>query len=216
LKHTAVLFDLDGTLLNTLQDVADSVNYGLAALHQPQHPVSAYKTFIGDGRDVLVRRALPAAARDDITAKKLLDMVNMYYAIHWADNTVPYPGVPLMLDDLAARGIKISVLSNKAEEMTSICVAKLLSRWHFDIVAGARPGIPNKPDPTSAILLAKELGIKPEKFLYLGDSDIDMKTANGAGMYALGAGWGFRGAQELLDSGAKAVLKQPAELLNYL
>lgn len=216
MKHTAVLFDLDGTLLNTLQDVADSVNAGLAAMRFPQHPVLAYKTFIGDGRDVLVRRALPAANRDDETSKKLLDLVNAWYAIHWADNTVPYPGIPQMLDDLQSKGIKISVLSNKAEEMTSICVAKLLSRWHFDIVAGARPGIPNKPDPTSAIQLAKQLGIKPEKFLYLGDSDIDMKTANGAGMYALGAGWGFRGSQELLDSGAKAVLKQPGELLNYL
>lgn len=216
MKHTAILFDLDGTLLNTLQDVADSVNYGLATLHYPQHPIAAYKTFIGEGRDLLVRRALPPANRDAETSKKLLDLVNTFYAVHWADNTIPYPGVPQLLDDLTAKDIKITVLSNKADDLTNICVTKLLSRWRFSLVAGSKEGVPNKPDPTSAILLAKTLGITPDKFLYLGDSDIDMKTANGAGMYALGAGWGFRGAQELLDSGAKAVLKHPAELLNYL
>jgi phosphoglycolate phosphatase len=216
LKHTAVLFDLDGTLLNTLQDVADSVNYGLASLHFPQHPIPAYKTFIGEGRDVLVRRALPVEHRDDATAKKLLDMVNFYYAIHWADNTAPYPGIPQLLDDLTAKGIKITVLSNKADDLTNICVTKLLSRWHFALVAGSRPSVPNKPDPAGTIQLAKQLGIKPEKFLYLGDSDIDMKTAVGAGMYPVGAGWGFRSESELLAAGAKAVIKQPGELLRYL
>jgi phosphoglycolate phosphatase len=216
LKHTAVLFDLDGTLLNTLQDLADAVNHGLAALRLPQHSTEAFKLLVGEGRDVLVRKALPADHRDDETAKKLLDLVNVRYAVHWADNTVPYPGVPTMLDDLTAKGITIAVLSNKTDDLTNICVSKLLSRWHFAVVAGSKPEVPNKPDPTSAILLAKALNIKPAKFLYLGDSDIDMKTANAAGMYALGAGWGFRSKQELQEAGAKVVLKHPSELLEYL
>jgi phosphoglycolate phosphatase len=216
LEHRAVLFDLDGTLLNTLQDVGEAVNYGLAALHYPQHPIPAYKTFIGEGRDVLVRRALPAEHRDDATSQQLLDLVNAYYAVHWADNTAPYPGIPKLLDDLTAKSIKITVLSNKADDLTNLCVTKLLSRWRFALVAGSRPNVPNKPDPAGTLLLARQAGIPPEQFLYLGDSDIDMKTAVGAGMYPLGAGWGFRTEKELLDAGAKAVIKQPGELLRYL
>ena len=202
--------------MNTLQDVADAVNYGLASLHFPLHPIAAYKTFIGEGRDVLVRRALPAENRDDVTIQKVLERVNAYYAIHWADNTAPYAGIPELLNTLTAKGIKIAVLSNKADDLTNICVTKLLSRWRFSLVAGSKPTVPNKPDPTSALLIAKELEIQAAEFIYLGDSDIDMQTANGAGMYALGAGWGFRSTPELLGAGAKAVLKHPGELLQYL
>ena len=216
LKYHAVLFDLDGTLLNTLQDVADSVNRGLASLSLPQHSVEAYKTLIGEGRDVLVRRALPADHRDDTTALKLLNLVNAEYQVHWADNTRPYPGIPELLDALTAKGIKIAVLSNKADDLTNLCVTKLLSRWHFTLVAGAKPSVPNKPDPTAALQIAKQMGISPGQFLYLGDSDIDMKTANNTGMYAIGAGWGFRSEQELIGAGAKAVIQHPGELLKYL
>ena len=216
LNYRAILFDLDGTLLNTLQDVADAVNKGLASLRFPQHTLETYKTLIGEGRDVLVRRALPVDHRDDATALKLLNMVNAEYQIHWSDNTRPYPGIPELLDVLAAKRIKIAVLSNKADDLTNLCVTKLLSQWRFTLVAGAKPSVPNKPDPTAALQIAKQLDISPAEFLYLGDSDIDMKTANRAGMYAIGAGWGFRSEQELLGAGAKAVIKHPSELLKYL
>jgi phosphoglycolate phosphatase len=216
LKYRAILFDLDGTLLNTLQDVADAVNKGLSSLSFPQHTTEAYKTIIGEGRDVLVRRALPVDHRDDETALKLLNLVNAEYQIHWSDNTRPYPGIPELLDALAAKHIKIAVLSNKADDLTNLCVTKLLSQWRFTLVAGAKPSVPNKPDPTAALQIAKQLDISPAEFLYLGDSDIDMKTANRAGMYAIGAGWGFRSEQELLGAGAKVVIKHPSELLKYL
>ena len=216
MKYRAILFDLDGTLLNTLQDVADAVNKGLVSLSFPQHTLETYKTLIGEGRDVLVRRALPVDHRDDETALKLLNMVNAEYQIHWADNTRPYPGIPELLDALTAKRIKIAVLSNKADDLTNLCVTKLLSQWRFTLVAGAKPSVPNKPDPTAALQIAKQLDISPVEFLYLGDSDIDMKTANGAGMYAIGAGWGFRSEQELLGAGAKAVIRHPGELLNFL
>ena len=216
MKYHAVLFDLDGTLLNTLQDVADAVNKGLASLGFPQHSIETYKTLIGEGRDVLVRRALPEDQCDDATALKLLNLVNAEYQIHWADNTRPYPGIRELLDALTAQRIKIAVLSNKADDLTNLCVTKLLSRWHFTLVAGAKPSVPNKPDPTAALQIARQLDISPAEFLYLGDSDIDMKTANGAGMYAIGAGWGFRSEQELLGAGAKVVIKHPAELLKFL
>ena len=216
MNYRAILFDLDGTLLNTLQDVADAVNKGLVSLSFPQHSLETYKTLIGEGRDVLVRRALPVDHRDDATALKLLNMVNAEYQIHWSDNTRPYPGIPELLDVLAAKRIKIAVLSNKADDLTNLCVTKLLSQWRFTLVAGAKPSVPNKPDPTAALQIAKQLDISPAEFLYLGDSDIDMKTANRAGMYAIGAGWGFRSEQELLGAGAKAVIRHPGELLKYL
>ena len=196
--------------------MADAVNKGLSSLSFPQHTTEAYKTIIGEGRDVLVRRALPVDHRDDETALKLLNMVNAEYQIHWSDNTRPYPGIPELLDALAAKHIKIAVLSNKADDLTNLCVTKLLSQWRFTLVAGAKPSVPNKPDPTAALQIAKQLDISPAEFLYLGDSDIDMKTANRAGMYAIGAGWGFRSEQELLGAGAKVVIKHPSELLKYL
>ena len=216
MKYHAVLFDLDGTLLNTLQDVADAVNKGLASLGFPQHSIETYKTLIGEGRDVLVRRALPEDQCDDATALKLLNLVNAEYQIHWADTTRPYPGIPELLDNLTKKGIKIAVLSNKADDLTNLCVTKLLSRWHFSLIAGSRPSVPNKPDPTAALQIAMQMDISLGEFLYLGDSDIDMKTANNAGMFAVGALWGFRSEKELLTAGAKAVIKYPWELLKYL
>ena len=163
-----------------------------------------------------MRRALPADHRDDATALQLLNLVNAEYAVHWADNTRPYPGIPELLDNLTKKDIKIAVLSNKADDLTNLCVTKLLSQWRFTLVAGAKPSIPNKPDPTAALEMSKQMGISPPQFIYLGDSDIDMKTANNAGMFAIGAGWGFRSEQELLGAGAKAVIKHPGELLSYL
>lgn len=216
MKHLAVLFDLDGTLLDTLQDLADSVNKGLEYLSFPTHNIEAYKKLIGEGRENLVFRALPENNRDNETVHKLLERLNTEYAIHWADHTHPYPGIPELLDALIAKNIKITVLSNKADDLTNMCVSKLLSPWHFTLVAGSRPGVPNKPDPAASLQIAKQLDISPSQFLYLGDSDIDMKTANAAGMYPVGALWGFRSKKELLTSGAKAVIKHPGELLNYL
>ena len=216
LKHRAVLFDLDGTLLNTLEDVAGAVNQGLAKLGFPQHAVADYKNLIGEGRDILALRALPENDRNAENGKKLLDLINDYYAIHWADNTRPYPGIPELLDALTEKKIKMAVLSNKADDLTKMCVAKLLRRWQFEVVAGSRPSVPNKPNPAGTLQLAQRMGIRPADFVYLGDSDIDMKTAVGAGMYPVGAGWGFRSEQELLGAGAQAVIKEPEELLKYL
>jgi phosphoglycolate phosphatase len=216
LKHKAVLFDLDGTLLDTLQDIADSVNKGLGYLSFPQHKTEAYKALIGDGREVLAARALPPNQRNSANTQELLAHINAEYAIHWADHTHPYQGVPELLDALTAKGIKMAVLSNKADDLTKMMVSKILPKWRFMIVVGANPSVPHKPDPTAALGIAKKSGINPSQFLYLGDSDIDMKTANGAGMYAVGALWGFRSAGELLASGAQALIKHPVELLDLL
>jgi phosphoglycolate phosphatase len=216
LKHRAVLFDLDGTLLNTLQDIADSVNKGLKQLGFPQHEVEAYKYLVGEGREVLAKRALPEIHQDNVTVRKLLDYINEEYDIHWADNTHPYPCIPELLDALTAKDIRLVVLSNKADDLTKMNVAKMLSKWRFALIAGARPSVPNKPDPTAALQIVKQLDIDPPEFLYLGDSGIDMETATKAGMYPVGALWGFRTADELLNGGAKALIKHPLELMNLL
>ena len=216
MSFRAVLFDLDGTLLDTLKDIAESTNTALSRLGFPPHKVDAYRYFIGDGREVLAFRALPEKHRDPAMVDKLEALINTEYDSHWADNTRPYPGITDLLDSLSKRGVRMTVLSNKAHRFTELEVSSLLARWHFDVVMGASSEIPKKPDPSTAILIANQIGIPPSEFIYLGDSDIDMKTALAAGMYPVGALWGFRSADELLSSGALALVKKPLELLRLI
>ena len=216
MKYKAIIFDLDGTLLDTLRDLTDSVNKSLRHFGFPPHSREVFKYFIGDGRDTMVRRALPPEHRDDTTLNRVVKYVDKEYDKHWADNTRPYDGIPELLDALILNNYKIAVLSNKPHSFTETMVAKLLSRWHFEAIAGALPSVPIKPDPTSALKIAQELNIKPVDFLYLGDSDIDMKTATRAKMFPVGALWGFRTAEELKAGGAKALIKHPKELLTLL
>jgi phosphoglycolate phosphatase len=135
------------------------------------------------------------------------------YSKHWADNTKLYPGIPELLSALQERKIPTAVLSNKPDEFTQIMVEKLLPDWSFRIVRGLKSSMPKKPDPAAALDISRELRIPPCQFLYLGDSNIDMQTANSAGMYAVGALWGFRTAEELLENGAKALIENPQDVL---
>ena len=216
MKYKAVIFDLDGTLLNTLQDIADSVNEALSHLGFPEHGVEVYKNFVGEGRDVLAARALPDHHRDAATVTRLIEHINEGYSKRWANNTLPYQGIPDLLDALTIRNIKMAILSNKANDSTEIMVSKMLSKWHFEAVVGVSPLVAKKPDPTAALQIAQQLDIHPNEFLYLGDSDIDMKTAVGADMYPVGALWGFRSAKELLAGGAKTLIDHPNDLLPFL
>ena len=217
MKYKAVLFDLDGTLLNTLEDLADSTNCVLQRLGFPVHASHAYKYFVGDGMMNLVRRALPeGSGNDEELAAKCLAAVKEEYARRWRDKTRPYPGVPEMLDALKQRGIKLVVLSNKPDEFTKLTVETLLSRWTFDAVLGERPSVARKPDPAGAFEIARMIGVPPGEFLYLGDTATDMCTAVSAGMYPVGALWGFRTAEELTANGAKTLIREPAELLHLL
>mgnify|MGYP001567946415 FL=1 len=216
MTYEAVLFDLDGTLLDTLEDIADSTNRALDYFGFPQHKAEAYKYFIGDGREALAVRALPEHNRDTATVGKLVARMGEEYAAHWSDNTRPYKGVPELLDALTALGISISILSNKPHDFTELMVSRLLRQWRFHIVVGALPDIPKKPSPVAALDIAKRLNLKPGEFLYVGDSDVDMKTAVSAGMYPVGAVWGFRTAQELVAGGAKVLIEKPTDLLKLL
>ncbi len=216
MAYRGVLFDLDGTLLDTIKDIADSVNVALAQLGFPQHEVEAYKYFVGDGRKALAIRALPEDCRNTVDVDRLSASIEEEYSKRWAINTLAYPGIPDMLQSLADLGIKIAILSNKPQASTEEIVSRLLSQWRFELVLGARSSIPMKPDPTSALQIARRLNIPPAEFLYLGDTDVDMKTASAAGMYPVGALWGFRTTDELLAGGARQLIQHPTDLLSLL
>lgn len=216
MKFKAVLFDLDGTLLDTLDDLADSMNAVLEASGYPVHDVEAYKYFVGNGLRNLTERCLPGEHRTPAEIDFHLDKLRKEYEARWDKKTRPYRGIPELLDALAGKGIKIAVLSNKADEFAVRVVRKLLPDWRFEAVVGEKPGYPKKPDPSGAIAIAAQLGIPCQEFLYLGDTNVDMKTAVSAGMYAVGVLWGFRKADELAESGAKVLIPEPQALLDLL
>ena len=216
MKYAAVIFDLDGTLLDTIEDLADSMNAALQGEGHAVHAIDTYRYFVGDGIENLVRRALPESARDEESVNRGKAAMESEYNKRWNAKSRPYTGVPELLDQLTQRQIPIAILSNKPEPFTLLAVNELLSPWTFFPIRGARPDTPRKPDPTGALVVAEELGVVPGKCLYLGDTDTDMKTAVGAGMYALGATWGFRPGEELLRTGAQILLDEPMELLELL
>jgi len=213
----AILFDVDGTLLDSLQDLADSMNSTLNHFGFPAHGLEMYKYFVGDGMENLVKRSLPDSARTDpAIVSESLQVMRQTYDHNWKMSTRPYPGIPQLLDSLTDRKVKMAILSNKPDDFTRKIVRELLASWRFEIVMGERASVPRKPDPASAIEIAKRLGIRPENFLYLGDTATDMRTANAAGMFAVGALWGFRDAVELESSGAKELISTPVEILRLL
>ena len=214
MRFAAAVFDLDGTLLDTLADLADSTNAALAAAGHPLHPTDAYRYFVGNGIENLVRCALPATARDDAAVARTKTAMETEYSRRWRAKTRPYAGVPELLDALDARRMPMAILSNKPQAFTRLAVDALLPRWSFYPVCGAQPDVPRKPDPTVALHIAAALGLSPRACLYLGDTD--MQTATRAGMYALGATWGFRSGDELRQSGACALLAEPLDLLACL
>jgi phosphoglycolate phosphatase len=216
MNFKAILFDLDGTLLDTIEDLTDSMNQVLSRFGFSGHDQEAYKYFVGDGVETLIRRALPADRVDEKMVAQCVAAMREEYGRRWDKKTRPYPGIPELLDALCQRGVPMAILSNKVQDFTEICVSKLLSRWSFRIILGARPTVPKKPDPRAALEIADAMDLTPIQFIYLGDTSTDMQTAVGAGMFPLGALWGFRTARELMAHGAKALLKKPLDLLQYL
>ena len=216
MPYNAIIFDLDGTLLDTLEDLADAANRVLSARGFPVHGLDSYRFFIGDGAATLIKRALPNDKRDANMIRDCLDDFLRDYSQTWNLKTKPYQGIPELLDSLVVRHIRMAVLSNKPHEFTKVCVKELLPNWPFEVVLGQRETAPPKPDPAGALEIAARLQISPSDFIYLGDSAVDMKTATAASMFPVGAGWGFRPPDELLSSGCRALINQPAEVLNLL
>lgn len=213
MAFAAAVFDLDGTLLDSLADLAESMNQALESLGFPPHPVPAYRYFVGEGMEVLARRVLPETAHTPETLTRLVAAMRQVYGGRWDLKTRPYEGVPRMLAALQARGLQRAVLSNKPDDFTRLTVERLLAPHRFEVVQGVAPGTPPKPDPAGALAVAARLGVDPAACLYLGDTATDMYTACRAGMYAVGALWGFRTRQELEESGARVVVETPGEVL---
>ncbi len=214
---SAVIFDLDGTLLNTLEDLADSMNIALKQLGWPPHSIESYRYFVGRGLDNLVRQVLPANEQQSSSSfTKLRTAMQKEYSIRWKNKSRPYKGVQVLLDELTNRHIPIAILSNKPDSFTQNITRQLLSQWKFRIVSGSRPKTPLKPDPTSALDIAQKMNLSSSTIFFVGDTDIDMKTAVNAGMTAIGATWGFRSAKELVENGANHLIDNPPDLLHYV
>jgi phosphoglycolate phosphatase len=212
----AVLFDLDGTLLNTLYDLADSGNYVLSLNGWPVHEAEAYKYFVGDGVTVLLRRILPEAHRTPDEIERVKKVFVEHYQVHAIDKTKPYDGVEEMLDSVKKSGLKMAVISNKPDAQTQYIVSKFFGDGLFDYVIGNRSDLPLKPDPAIVRLTLESLGVSSADALYVGDTGTDMKTAKNAGCFAVGVTWGFRPKEELLENGADIIINAPDEIAGLL
>jgi len=210
----AVIFDLDGTLLDTLDDLADAGNAMLAGLGYATHPVESYKQFVGDGMAVLVRRALPPGAEGDVP--RALERMRAEFATRWNVKSRPYPGIPGLLDAVAAKGLPMAVLSNKPEDFCQLTVRAYFGAWPWAAIMGETATIPKKPDPAGALAFARQLGIAPREFLFIGDSPMDVACALGAGMNPVAVTWGFRAEADLRAAGATVLVRSPEDVLGLL
>ena len=212
----AVIFDLDGTLLDTLSDLGCSMNRVLVRLGFPTHGLDKYKLFVGEGLRMLVIRALPAERQDDDTIGKTIAGMQEEYGRSWKEETRPYEGIPELLSALKRSGVETAVLSNKPHEFTHVMVREFFPSHSFRCVFGARDSVPRKPDPRGALDIVAALERPIEDFCLLGDTRTDMETARNAGILPIGALWGFRTAEELEASGAAFLIARPGELLDRL
>jgi len=215
LNFPAVIFDLDGTLIDSLEDIADSMNAVLTSRGFSEHPFESYRTFVGEGVKTLVRRALPEGYYSEETIEECVLEMRAEYQLRWADKTRPYDGIPGVLDELFHRGIKLNVFSNKPGDFTRMTVGKFFGEDKFQQILGVGPSVPAKPNPAGAFRIAESLELPPGRFLFFGDTNIDMRTARKAGMIPVGVLWGFRSMEELKDAGAKEVLRNPEDILKF-
>jgi len=207
---------MDGTLLDTIEDIADSMNAALEGLGFPIHPLEQYRDLVGDGIEVLAMRALPEEYRTEKNTSAAVKAMRDEYSARWSIKTRPFPGIPELLDGLMEMGVRLSILSNKLDDFAKTMARSLLANWRFIEVRGLVAGIPRKPDPAGAYLCAERMGVDPMHCIFVGDSAIDMDTANRSGMAPFGALWGYQDKKRLVDHGARVLLEDPRDLLGYL
>lgn len=213
MKYEAILFDLDGTLLNTLEDLKDSCNAALEACGYAPRTLDEVRRFVGNGVGLLIRRALPEGAGEEEWAR-CLALFKAHYQNDLDNKTRPYPGIEQALDALLARGYRIGVVSNKFD-----AAVKALCAHHFpriQVAVGEREGVRKKPAPDSALAAAQALGVQPASALYVGDSEVDIQTARNAGMDCLSVDWGFRPEAVLREAGATRIIHSPGALLDAI
>lgn len=216
MSYRAIIFDLDGTLLDSISGLAAAMNLMLQKLDYPVHPVEKYKDFVGRGIKETVMQALPERVQKTCDIDRHVKEYRSLYDTTWPKETIPYDGVKDLLDGLQKKKIKTAVLSNKSDDFSKRMAAALLSFHRFERVYGDRPGILRKPDPTAALAIAQEMGVMPGETVFVGDSGVDMETGQRAGMYPVGVLWGFREEKELIDYGAQRLIGHPMELLDII
>ena len=211
-----IVFDLDGTLINSLEDLADSANHVLIQHGFPTHPVDAYRYFVGDGVRKLIERILPENVRNDSQIEQCRQEFVAYYRIHMEDKTSVYPGMTELLKALKDKGLKIAVATNKVHVAVAPLMAKYFPTICFDSMIGQREGVPVKPNPQIMFDILKETGCEPSEALHVGDTATDMQLAHNAGVAPVGVLWGYRPLEELQTAGAQYIIKQPLDLLKII
>lgn len=209
----AIIFDLDGTLIDSLIDIALCANKVLEEFNLPSHKIDAYRNFLGGGALFLIKNCMPRNSSDEMI-EKVLERFKVVYDEQQHFNTKPYEGIYELLKELKNRNIKVGVLSNKPHYFTCKYIDEFFKDLNLDEVHGQKDEVPRKPDPKGAIDIANSFGIACENIFFVGDSDVDMNTAKNANMIAVGVEWGFRGPFELIENGAKHIVKTPNEILD--
>lgn len=213
MRYKGVIFDLDGTLVDSIEDIADSMNSVLRTYGFPTHNTDDYKLFVGGGMTNLVIRALPGNVRDGAHIALCRDAMLTEYGANYLNKTRPFEGIMDLIAELDGLNIEQAVFSNKVDHLTKKIMAELFAGCNFAVVLGSGPELPEKPDPKGVLRISDLLRIAPGNLIYVGDSDVDMQTARNAGMHPAGALWGFRTKEELVSNGAEFLLAHPMDLV---
>lgn len=211
-----LIFDLDGTLLNTIDDLGEAVNYALKRNGFPEHPLTAYNMMVGNGVRRLIERAVPSESRSEENVNRLLDSFMEYYDSHLYDHTVPYPGINPLLEELRYRGISLAVASNKYESAVKRLIDHFFPEIEFASVCGNIEGVPSKPDPSIVFRVLSEFPTPKADVLYVGDSGVDVETARRACVDSVAVSWGFRPMHELVSSNPNHIITAPADIFPLL
>ena len=212
-----VIFDLDGTLLDTIEDLGDSVNEVLSSRGYPLHSYDDYCLYIGDGMEKLIRRSIPDDLRnDELVVKGVLEDYKEAYTRNWKKKSKPYDGIMKCLDDLKAHQIASAVLSNKPHNFTELCVESLIGNEHFISILGQRDSVKKKPSPDGAIEICNNVNVDPSDVIFIGDTNVDILTGVAAGMTTMGVLWGFRKEEELREAGADYIVSDPNQILDII
>ncbi|MDR2900193.1 MAG: HAD-IA family hydrolase [Treponema sp.] len=216
MKFKSIIFDLDGTLVDTLEDIYRAVNRALEDFHFPTHEKNAYLPKIGRGWRNLCTQALPAENRDDITIQQIFETSYRYYESAPAAFSKPYPGILDLLAELQRAKVNMAVLTNKPDPLAQKIIAELFPAGTFSTVFGEREGVSRKPDPASTWEIIMELNSDPKHTIFIGDSEVDIETAKAAACHALGVSWGFRERSVLEETGAERIIDTPSDLLKII
>ena len=216
MQYSTVIFDLDGTLLDTVEDIGHAANQVLLDMGYPPHPLSAFRQFVGSGVAVLFERAVPQDVVHQNVINQCMLRFSKVYEVCWNQSTLPYPGIPVLLERLLELDCRIAVLSNKPDRFTKKCVKEYFSDYHIGPIFGQRSGVARKPDPQSVWEIIKYHGVSVEQTIFVGDSEIDMQTAQNAGIFSVGVTWGYGRPASLVAQGANLLIDHPEDLLSFI